>query len=96
MTWQKTHINLGTIQQDKIKKITFVATENLNDIKHINSSCGCATPIMQNNLIIINYIPNYIPSHLLHVGMYTTKKTITIIYKDDTIDLLSFSATVIK
>jgi hypothetical protein len=96
MEWKKTKIELGRIMQGKLKTIIFIPVGIIPLIKKITSSCGCSTPSLKNNMIIVNYVPEYVPSHLLHIGFYTTRKTITIIYQDDSIDTLSFIATVIK
>lgn len=94
MNFKQTHINLGDLKVGKTKNIIFYPEEKetLEEIVSMSSSCGCSTPKIENDKIIVTYTPGSVPLHLQHLGQYETKKTITINYKYGSSEILSFSA----
>lgn len=96
MNWKSKHYNLGEIKVGIKKEIIFTPTEDLKEINNMTSSCGCSLPKLIGNTIVVIYTPGSIPTHLISIGKYDTTKTITINYKDNSQDILSFSATIKK
>lgn len=91
MKWESKNIKLGQIKAGKKVEVVFKALEPLN-IDYMSSSCGCSSPKQVDDKIIVTYTPGYVPIHLQHLGQYKTKKKITIYYKDNTSEVLSFSS----
>jgi len=96
MNWEQIKINIGEQRVGKKKVITFKPLGELKEIASMVSSCGCSTPKQVGNNIEVSYTPGSIPYHLVQQGFYTTTKKITITYKDNSKDVLSFTATVKK
>lgn len=67
-------------------KIPFTFDENIKLITRVETSCGCTLPIinMTDRRIVARVIPNPIPPHLIKVGKYTKRLTVTVSY--DSID----------
>src|SRR4030067_1534917 len=100
MKWEQTEINLGSVKVKIKKDIVFQAIEDFKKIKSVASSCGCSVPMWEESSkkLIVTYTPSNIPQHLLKENKteYTTKKSITLYYTDDSKETLVFTATVKK
>ena len=96
MNWKQRIINLGEIKAGKKITVTFVADQDLIDVDNMISSCGCSSPRIDKNKIVVQYTPGAVPRHLQNVGFYTSENKVTITYKDRSQDILRFKAKVIK
>ena len=97
MNWKSKHINLGIIAPETKHILTYQALEEL-DVKDIIVSCGCmnAKYDEETRKVTLTYVSAGIPVHLRGEGKYDTHKTLTVRYRSETQDVLSFSATVKK
>lgn len=98
MNWESNHINIGTVISNTKIEVTFLQLPPYNTkIKSINTSCGCSVAKFssETNELKVLYTPDKVPIHLKESGYYISKKTITITYRDNSEDKLSFSARVI-
>jgi hypothetical protein len=98
MNFKQNYLDLGELKVGVTKDIIFYPKEKetLEEIVSISSSCGCSTPKVENDRIIVSYTPGSIPIHLQHSGQYKTTKIITINYKYGSSETLSFTATIKK
>lgn len=96
--WKSNSKNIGNVTTGQRQIIKFYAVRELPEISSLSSSCGCSKPNYDKKTKILNvsYNPGSIPKHLKAQGWYNTTKTITIVYKDGTRDILKFSAKVNK
>lgn len=94
MKWIKKHIVTETLYVGKKKQINFVPIDELPLIASLSSSCGCSTPKLVDNQIVVIFTPGSIPSHLTQLGQYKQTGKIYITYRDNTQDTLSFTALV--
>ncbi len=94
--WINPEVNLGVIKAGSPIKIMFQASETIPAIKQIVPYCGCTTTNYNetNKQLIIKYDNGAIPVQVR--GPQATIKKITIIYQDDTQDLLLIKATRIR
>lgn len=95
MKWEQTFKELGNSYVGIKQEIEFVPIGEIPEINYMSSSCGCSVPKLIDNKIVVTFTPGSIPMHLKQFGMYKTSKKITITYKDNNQDILSFS-TIIK
>ena len=91
MKWKNLSIDIGEVNPNVELNIIFEPLIDINDISEIKPSCGCNVPKIKNNKLYISYTPSEIPYHLLERGYYEINKTISVIYKNGEIDILSFS-----
>lgn len=94
--WINLEINLGVIKAGFPIKIMFQASETIPKIKSIVPYCGCtATNYNETNKqLIIKYDNGAIPTQV--TGSQAIIKKISVIYEDDTEDLLLIKATKIR
>lgn len=91
MKWEQTYQKIDSVVGKK-QEIEFIPDGEIPEIAFMSSSCGCSKPRLEDNKIIATFTPGSIPMHLKQYGMYKTTKKITITYKDNSQDLLSFTA----
>lgn len=96
MNWKSTTLNLGTIQAGKKQTVVFEADQDLKNVANMTSSCGCSSPKINGNKVIVTYTPGQVPRHLQSVGFYLSTNKVTITYNDRSQDILRFKAKVIK
>lgn len=95
MEWKNKQVHIqGKV--GKPEKIIFAPAETLPQSILLKSSCGCSTPKLVDGQVVVNYTPGSVPRHLIQQGFYKTKKSITVIYEDDTKDILEIFATIKK
>jgi hypothetical protein len=94
--WINPEIDLGIIKANSPKKIMFQASETIPKIKSIVPYCGCTTVNynFKNRQLFITYSNSSIPPQV--VGSQEVIKKISVIYEDDTEDLLLIKATKIR
>ena len=93
--WESKSIDIGVTKEKSKKEIEFTYNGELPKIKEIYSSCGCSSPKLIGNKIVVTYSSGTIPVHLLE-DFYHTTKTVTVYYQDGTKEFLSFSTKVVK
>ena len=99
MDWIEKNINLGSIKEKSTVEMRFeyIGSE---PIKEVKPSCpGCTTAHYNPDMkeLIVEYRPGKLPKHLNGTFYHVTvQKTITIIYEDDSTEVLSFSGKIIK
>lgn len=96
MKWKDTHINLGTLKENKSYSFEFESIEKL-DIASTKPGCGNCTSLQgyRDNKLKVTYKSNGIPYHL-GKSEQPVNKTITITYQDGTTEVLSFSGIIKK
>jgi len=93
MSWNKTHIDLGTIKVGSTNKIVFNWIGEELKVISLKASCGCTVPKYSNGVLTAEYKAGGIPKHLKSKGEYTTSKKI-IMHSEQGESILSFSANV--
>lgn len=96
MNWERKHINTEELIVGKKKQIIFIPIGEIPLISNISSSCGCSRPKLIDNTIVVNFTPESVPQHMQKLGYYKSTKKITITYKDNTQDKLSFTSIIRK
>lgn len=96
MKWKSTHINLGTLKENKSYSFEFESNEKLN-IVSAKPGCGNCTFLngYKDNKLAVTFKSSTIPYHLGKTEQ-PINKTITITYQDGTTETLSFSGIVKK
>lgn len=104
--WEKSDQNIGNVFENTSHEITFkmkgdkTIGKNAIDAYKITTSCGCsdATWNEKTKILKVSYRAGEVPVHLSSKGQtaVTSTKYITITYSDDTIEKLSFTATINK
>jgi hypothetical protein len=96
MNWKTMHKNIGNLFVGQRVTIKFEATKELPEILKISSSCGCSKPEYDVNskVLTVNYKAQSVPKHRKAKGWYNTTKKITVVYKDGSHDILSFTSVV--
>ena len=95
--WEKKIIDIGPVKVGTKLDIIFKATRPL-EIENIKVGCTCTKYHYSNkdNVLLVKYKAGSIPFHLRAVGFYTISKTLSIYYKDGTMDVLSFKVKVTR
>lgn len=96
MNWVNTNVNLGNVKENSFHVFNFLSTKDL-EIKNIIVSCSSCTKLKgyKNKKLTVKYTAGKIPYHLTDKKQYVSK-TITITYKDETTDVLTFNAVIRK
>ena len=96
--WVSEHINIGALRVGVKKEVIFKTLKEDLKIDSMKSSCKCSKPKYdkEKKTLSVTFTPGTIPQHLMHKGAYTTKKSISIRYKNGSEDIISFKATVIR
>lgn len=95
--WQSTKINLGTLRVGQVTKVVFdyIGDKNITQVK---ATCGCTNVSYKPEVkqLVATYTPNPIPPHLLFQNKhsYHSDKFILVTYQDNTVEKLTFTATV--
>jgi len=99
--WKEKIIDLGEIVAGKDANYEIIFEwmgEGEMPVREIKSSCTCSKSEVSydDKSIKVEYKPKEFPIHLRRDGrnFFFTQKTITVTYKDNTIDVLSFKAKV--
>jgi len=94
--WINPEVNLGVIKAGSPIKIMFQASETILKIKSIVPYCGCTATNYNEatKQLFIKYDNGAIPAQV--TGSQTIIKKISVIYEDDTEDLLLIKATKIR
>ena len=94
MKWKSTHINLGTLKENKSYSLEFESNEDL-DILSAKPGCGNCTSLQgySNRKLKVTYKSGNIPYHL-GKNEQPINKTITITYQDGSTEVLSFSGVI--
>jgi len=94
--WINPEVNLGIIRAGSPKKIVFQASETIPTIKQIIPYCGCTTTNYddKSKQLFIIYGNGVIPPQVQ--GPQTSIKKISIIYEDNTEEVLIIKATRIR
>jgi hypothetical protein len=87
--WIEVVKDLGKITEESNHKIDFIFDGNLVlnrtafGQRDIQASCGCTTPVVNGNVITVNFVAPKIPQHLLYLGVeeWAIRKTINVGYK---------------
>ena len=92
MYWEKETQDFGTVRKNTTKVINFKAKEGMPEIAHMYGSCGCTK--MQYNaatkVLAVRYEAGDVPKHLGNSNQRIFK-TITIVYKDNTTQVLTIT-----
>jgi len=95
--WTTKVVDAGTVKEGTVKDVTFYATNSIPKITHLQSSCGCTTPVYSESTktLQVQYKAATVSKHLRQ----TTKKmivsqSITVTYENGEKDILSFNITV--
>lgn len=96
MNWEKELIHIGNVKVGSKTKFHFTSTKEL-EIKTITPGCGGCTKIegYKNNNLNVVFKADAIPYHL-NKSIIVIRKIITVTYADDTKEVLTFTATVMK
>ena len=97
--WEETEISLGKVSLRSKRRIIFQRkAEDKREIVRLLASCGCSVPRYDKakRQVVVTFKPNPFPVHLKGHSSYGTFKTITVVFKDGTKDILKFTATVTK
>ena len=94
--FEATRIDLGLIKGKSKQEIIFKAKRSL-DIAGLKPSCGCSSAVYKKfkRQLVINYKPGTVPSQVKAQFM-TVYKTIDVLYKDGSVEVLTFSAQIEK
>lgn len=97
MNWQSTKIDLGTLRVGQITQVVFnyIGDKNIINVK---STCGCTNVSFnpEAKQLVATYKPNPIPPHFIFQNKhsYHSDKYILVTYQDNTVEKLTFTATV--
>lgn len=99
--WQNKNLILGRIKENTERVFTFNVEEgDTKSIKNVKPGCGGCTTIKSvgENAILVSFKPGSFPFHLKQEGKtaYKTSKSITVYYKDDTTETLTFHSDVFR
>lgn len=94
--FENPHQKLGLIESGVKKKIVFKAKKSL-EIESIKTSCGCTSAQYKKfgKKIVVKYTPDKIPIQV-NKEFVSTTKMITVSLKSGRVEMLSFTANVIK
>lgn len=88
-------IDLRTIKEKR--KVRIVLDDiDVNDLKTLESSCGCSDPKIENGKLVVYYTPDSLPYHLEHIGYYISEKNVKVTYKNNNYKVYVFKAKIIK
>ena len=86
--WDKTKHDFGI----KTPKVQIVAEYNYSGdkkIKAVKPSCGCTAASVKENKVVLKYTTGTIPNHLKKVGEMKVSKPATVIFNDDSEQIIS-------
>lgn len=94
MNWKDKKINAGNVKQNQVKHITFESLIDLIDnIKSINTSCGCTGAKYIDGKLEVNYRAGRVP---INNNSNDSIQSIRITYNDGTTETLMFKITINK
>jgi len=91
--WQSKKVNFGTIRRNSSRDFEFQGLITIPEVKEINVGCGCtkAKYDAKNRILKVRFDAGEIPNHI--EGDQLVYKTINVVYKDDTEDILVIEGT---
>jgi len=95
--WFNPVLNAGEMVEKTKKSIIFMAKDNIPEIAHLTSSCGCTTPVYkkEDSNLEVSYSSPKVSQHLrLDTGFMTTSQYITVTYVDGGKEVLRFAVKV--
>lgn len=95
--WNTFEKKVGELKvRDKVT-VKFEANESIPDIKQLKASCGCTQPIYdaETRILSVTYTAPRFPKHIKG-STQNIKKSITVIYKNGTTDVLYITGTKIR
>lgn len=92
--WENKEIDLGDIPENKRMTMVFKPKSDLSNIESLTSSCGCSKPEITEKGVKVHYKSGRIPKHLQKYNSQAIRKTITVVYRDGSKDILSFKGVI--
>lgn len=90
--WLTTSVNLGVVETMDTVVTTFQATETIKRIRKMEVSCSCIRVKYNDGKLLVHFNTGTIPKHLKN--QYSVTKYVTIVYSDNSKEVLSISATI--
>lgn len=88
--------NIGKIQEHTKVKVTFnLGFELTSEIYSMEPSCGCSTPKIQNDKVVVKFNSQSVPVHLRHQGYYTKTANVKIRYNNGKTQMIYITAKVV-
>ena len=93
--WKEINIDLGTIKTGETVEFYFEYIGNPRQVRRIKKDCGCTLPIFEDNKLLVKFTPYSLSKKMqAKFKTYQAEKKIQVIWKDSTMDLLTFKALV--
>ena len=93
--WKEINKDLGIVKAGETIEFYFEYIGVPKQVRRIKKDCGCTLPIFEDNKLLVKFTPYALTKKMQdRFKTYQAEKKIQVVWKDSTVDILTFKALV--